>query len=144
MVGVNQAKSLFLLSVHGQEDDSFLPEWKAAVMIMNISDIPTRVEAGSNEKSSLVTRIGELDETPILTLVDTVEPSEAEPSKLPDPLIQALVDKLPRPDSIWSIDDRAKWLRAATMIFNLVYKLDEAKEPAAKIEDWPSDLKSAG
>jgi len=113
-------------------------------MIMNISDIPTRVEARSDEKASLVRRIGELDETPILTLVDPVEPTEAKSSKLPDPLIQALVDRLPKPDSIWSIDDRAKWLRAATMIFNLVYKLDEAKEPAAKIEDWPSDLKSAG
>jgi len=113
-------------------------------MIMNISDIPTRVEARSDEKASLVRRIGELDETPILTLVDPVEPTEAKSSKLPDPLIQALVDRLPKPDSIWSIDDRAKWLRATTMIFNLVYKLDEAKEPAAKIEDWPSDLKSAG
>ena len=138
VVGVNQAKSLFLLSVHGQGFSS--PEWKAAVM--NISDTPTRVEVGSDEKSSLVTRIGELDEPPVLTLVDTVEPSEA--SKVPDPLIQALVDKLPKPNTIWSIDDRAKWLRAATMIFNLVYKLDEAKEPAARIEDWPSDLKSAG
>ena len=71
-------------------------------MIMNISDIsdiPTR--------GSLVTRIAVLDETQVQTLVDTVEPSEAEPSKLPDPLIQALVDKLPKPNSIWSIDDRA-------------------------------------
>jgi hypothetical protein len=112
-------------------------------MIMNISDIPTRLEAGSDEKSSLVTRINELDETPILTLVDTVEPSEAEPSKLPDPLIQALVDKLPKPNSIWSIDGRAKWLRAATMIFNLVYKLDEANQPD-KNEQRPSASKSAG
>ena len=111
-------------------------------MIMNISDIPTRIEAGSDEKRSLVTRIGELDETPVLTLVDTVEASEAEPSKLPDPLIQALVDKLPKPDSIWSIDDRAKWLRAATMIFNLVYKLDETNK-VDKIEQNPSALKSA-
>jgi hypothetical protein len=111
---------------------------------MKVSDIPTRVEASSDEKSSLVTRIGELDETPVLTLVDTVEPSEAEPSKLPDPLIQALVDKLPKPDSIWSIDDRAKWLRAATMIFNLVYKLDEANQAQLKIEQRPSAFKSAG
>jgi hypothetical protein len=141
VVGVNQAKSLFLLSVHGQEDDSFLPEWKAAVM-MNISDIPTRVEAASDEKSSLVTRIGELDEPPVLTLVDTVEPSEA--SKVPDPLIQALVDKLPKPNTIWSIDDRAKWLRAAAIIFNLVYETGEAGEAAVKIEQEPSVLKSAG
>ena len=131
-----------MLNVHGQEHDSFLLEWKAAVMIMNISDIPTRVEAASDEKSSLVTRIGELDEPPVLTLVDTVEPSEA--SKVPDPLIQALVDKLPKPNTIWSIDDRAKWLRAAAIIFNLVYKLGEANEAAVKIEQDPSVLKSAG
>jgi hypothetical protein len=113
-------------------------------MNMNISDIPTRVEAGSNEKSSLVTRIGELDETPILTLVDTVEPSEAEPSKLPDPLIQALVDKLPKPETVWSLEDRAKWLRAAAIIFNLVYKLGDAHEAELKIEEKTSALKSAG
>jgi hypothetical protein len=129
--------------MHCQEHDFFLPERKAAVMIMNISDIPTRIEGGSDEKSSLVTRINELDETPILTLVDTVEPSEAELSKLPDPLIQALVDKLPKPNSIWSIDNRAKWLRAATVIFNLVYRLDEAHQ-TEKIGQMPSDLKSAG
>jgi len=107
-------------------------------MIMNISDIadiPTR--------GSLVTRIAEMNEGPPLTLVDTAEPSEAEPSKLPDPLIQALIDKLPKPNSIWSIDDRAKWLRAATMIFNLVYKLDETNE-AEKIEQKPSALNFAG
>ena len=112
-------------------------------MIMNISDIPTRIEARSDEKRFLAMRIGELDEGPVLTLVDPVEPSEAKSSKLPDPLIQALVDKLPKPDSIWSIDDRAKWLRAATMIFNLVYQFAEAKE-TDKIEQRPSDLKSAG
>jgi hypothetical protein len=46
-----------------------------------------------------------------------------------DPLIQALVDKLPKPNSIWSIDDRAKWLKAAAMAFNLVYRTDEREEP---------------
>ena len=137
VVGVNQAKSLFLLSVHGQKHDSLLPEWKAAVM--NISDIPTR--------------IAEMKEGAVLTLVDAVEPSKAERSKLPDPLIlarafpdpliRALVGKLPKPNTIWSIDDRAKWLRAATMIFNLVYQFAEAKE-TDKIEQRPSDLKSAG
>ena len=123
------------------------PFWKASVM--NISDIRTRIE--SSEKGSLVTRIAELEETPVLTLVDTAERSEAETlpdpliqalDEMPDPLIQALVKKLPRPNSIWSLEDRAKWLRAAAIIFNLVYK-PEANEPDAKIEDLPSDLKSA-
>jgi len=61
---------------------------------MSISDIRTRIE--SIEKSSLVTRIAELEETPVLTLVDTAEGSEAETSEMPDPLIQAL-DEMPDP-----------------------------------------------
>jgi hypothetical protein len=106
---------------------------------MNISDMRTRVEGA--EKSSLITRIADLDETPVLTLVDTSEQSDA--SEMPDPLIQALVNKLPKPNSVWSNEDRAKWLRAAAIIFNLVYK-PEPNEIDAKIENLPSDLKSAG
>ena len=106
---------------------------------MNISDMRTRVEGA--EKSSLITRIADLDETPVLTLVDTSEQSDA--SEMPDPLIQALVSKLPKPNSVWSNEDRAKWLRAAAIIFNLVYK-PEPNEIDAKIENLPSDLKSAG
>jgi hypothetical protein len=106
---------------------------------MNISDIRPRRE--DDEKSSLVTRIAELKEMPILTLVDTAESTTA--GEMADPLIQALVDKLPKPNTIWSLEDRAKWLRAAAIIFNLVYK-PEANEPDAKIDDLPSDRKSAG
>ena len=61
---------------------------------MSISDIRTRIE--SIEKSSLVTRIAELEETPVLTLVDTAERNEAEISEIPNPLIQAL-DEMPDP-----------------------------------------------
>ena len=106
---------------------------------MNISDIRPRRE--DDEKSSLVTRIAELKETPILTLVDTAEPTTAR--EMPDPLIQALVSKLPKPNTTWSLEERAKWLRAAAIIFNLVYK-PEANQSDSKIENLPSDLKSAG
>jgi hypothetical protein len=109
---------------------------------MNITDIRTKAEVGSNEKGSLVTRIAELQEEPVLTLVN--EAGEAESSKLLDPLIQALVDKLPKPDTIWLLEDRAKWLRAAAIIFNLVYKVGEAGEADIKIEKEPPVLKSAG
>ena len=116
---------------------------------MNTSDIRTRIEG--SEKGSLVTRIAEL-EAPVLTLVDTAERSETEISEMPDPLIQALdempdpliqalVKKLPKPNSIWCLEDRAKWLRAAAIIFNLVYKPGESD---SKTEDMPSVLKSAG
>ena len=96
--------------------------------IMNISDIRTRIESGTDEQSFLATR-SEPNEKPVLTLIDSPEPSEAEASVKPDPLIQALVDKLPRPDTVWSIDDRAKWLKAAAMAFNLVYRTDDVRAP---------------
>jgi hypothetical protein len=73
--------------------------------------------------------------------VDTAERSEAESSEMPDPFIQALVKKLPKPNSIWSLEDRAKWLRAAAIIFNLVYKPGEVD---SKTEDMQVDLKSVG
>jgi hypothetical protein len=120
----------------------FPPKCKATVM--NISDIRTRIE--SCEKSALVTRTAEPDETPVLKLVDPAEQSEsdAESSEMPDPLIQALVKKLPKPNSIWSIDDRAKWLRAASIIFNLVYKPGEGNETELKIQEKAEVMKSAG
>ena len=39
-----------------------------------------------------------------------------------DCLIRGLVDLLPKPDSVWSIEDRSKWLRLAAGIFDLGYK----------------------
>jgi len=100
---------------------------------MNISDIRTRVEALS-ERSCLVTRNAEPAETPILTLFEeSADRSEASEMPDQDPLIQALIDKLPKPNSIWSIDDRAKWLKAAAMAFNLVYRTPqhEGQAPSA-------------
>ena len=78
-------------------------------------------------RSCLVTRTIQQDETPLLTLVERG-------GETPDPLIQALIDKLPKPNTIWSIDDRGKWLKAAAMAFNLVYR-------TAEPEQTPSDLK---
>jgi hypothetical protein len=57
---------------------------------MNISDIRTRIESGTDEQSFLATR-SEPNEKPVLTLIDSPEPSEAEAGVKPDPLIQALV-----------------------------------------------------
>jgi hypothetical protein len=47
-----------------------------------------------------------------------------------DPLIQGLMDRLPKPDGMWPLDDRAKWLRTAASVFDLVYKAgdDEHRE----------------
>lgn len=107
---------------------------------MNISDLRTRIE--SSEKSSLLNEKAEPGEPSVLTLVDSAEPSAAR--KMPDPLIQALVDKLPKPNSVWSSGDRAQWLRAAAIIFNLVYKPAETDRADLKGEEEPSVLKSAG
>jgi hypothetical protein len=102
----------------------------------------TRLETGTNAPSPLVAKAerakdlaamllgGEqskpkLSETPeaILELVHVApEPTDR---VIPDPLIQGLVDRLPKPDSVWSLDDRGKWLRAAAVIFTLVYKTPE-------------------
>jgi hypothetical protein len=108
--------------------------WKGPTM--NITDLPTRADA-LNERTRLVTRTIEPDETPILRLLDTDELRDA--PEAPDPLIQALMDKLPKPNAVWSIDDRGKWLKAAAMAFNLIYRTAEQKP-----EQTMASLKSVG
>src|SRR6516164_2331330 len=100
---------------------------------MNMSEILTRVDS-LNDRSRLVMR-SEREETPVLTLADTAERT----CEMPDPLIQALVDKLPKPNTIWPIDDRASWLKAAAMAFNLIYKTSQRVE-----QQSTSELKAAG
>jgi len=101
---------------------------------MNITDLRAKVDT-LNDRSNLVTRGVEPDGDPVLTLVNTVETNG--PEKL-DPLLQALVDKLPKPNTVWSINDRGSWLKAAAMAFNLVYRLPERDEQASSV------LKSVG
>jgi hypothetical protein len=43
-------------------------------------------------------------------------------------LIRGLVDLLPRPDGIWPLDERAKWLRLAAGIFDLGYKAGDGDQ----------------
>ena len=108
---------------------------------MKISDIRTRIESGVDGQSFIAAKTDELelaaktDEAPILTLVDTAEPSGA-----CDPLVQALVGKLPKPNTSWPTGDRANWLIAAAMAFNP----GAGDESDLKIEEKPSSLKSAG
>ena len=90
----------------------------------------TRVDS-PYDKSRLVTRNVEREKTPVLSTLRTCE--------MPDPLIRALVDKLPKPNTIWPIDDRAKWLKAVAMAFNLIYKTSEREE-----QQSPSALKAVG
>ncbi len=45
-----------------------------------------------------------------------------------DLLIQGLVERLPKANSQWSLDDRARWLRTAVSVFDLVYKAEDAEQ----------------
>jgi hypothetical protein len=45
-----------------------------------------------------------------------------------DRLVQGLMDLLPKPDSIWSIEDRVKWLRLAEGIFDIGYKIGDGEQ----------------
>jgi len=70
---------------------------------------------------------------------------------LTDLLIRGLVERLPAPDAAWSLEDRAKWLRTAASVFNLVYKDPERERRAigialanqgAALTSAPRDLRS--
>jgi len=98
---------------------------------MNISTLRTSIKGGNaafgatalNERSRLVTESAKTGSGLNANL--SAQPTRVEGNRgEPDPLIQALVDRLPKSDSIWSIDDRAKWLKAAAMAFNLIYKTE--------------------
>ena len=60
-------------------------------------------------------------------------PQERMTDKSLDPLIQGLVNRLPEPDSIWSLNDRIKWLRTAANIFGLIYKCGEGEDKEIKL-----------
>jgi hypothetical protein len=50
-----------------------------------------------------------------------------------DSLIRGLVDMLPNADGLWSLDDRAKWLRLAADIFDLGYKAGDGEHKRISI-----------
>ena len=75
--------------------------------------------------------------TPLRLLGAQPSDVEGDDGGVTDLLIQGLLDRLPKPNAIWSLaptvliglifwslDDRAKWLRTAASIFGLVYNGD--------------------
>jgi hypothetical protein len=60
--------------------------------------------------------------TPLNLLGSQVVEAEGADRGATDLLIQGLVDRLPKPNATWSLDERAKWLRTAASVFGLVYK----------------------
>ncbi len=52
----------------------------------------------------------------------------SETAKPTDLLIRGLFERLPKPDEVWSLEDRTRWLRTAASIFALVYRAGEGEE----------------
>jgi hypothetical protein len=57
---------------------------------------------------------------------------QANPAAI-DSLVRGLVDLLPKPDGVWPLDDRAKWLRLAAGIFDLGYRLGDGEDRQLRI-----------
>jgi hypothetical protein len=83
----------------------------------------------SHGKSRLVTPRAEPppSRTP-LRLLDAQPPGTEADDRITDLLIQGLLDRLPKPNALWSLEDRAKWLRTAASIFGLVYKSSDGEQ----------------
>ena len=79
-------------------------------------------------RSDLMMRKMESNESLTAKLLST-QASDAADDRcaITDPLLRGLVDRLPKADSTWSLDDRAKWLSAAARIFDLVYKTSDGE-----------------
>lgn len=60
--------------------------------------------------------------TPLKLLGSQSVAAEESDSTKTDLLIQGLVDRLPKPNAVWSLEERAKWLRTAASVFGLVYR----------------------
>lgn len=66
--------------------------------------------------------------TPLKPFGAKATDAEADHGEGPDPLIQGLLDRLPTPNAVWSLDDRAKWLRTAAAIFGLIYNTIDGEQ----------------
>ena len=60
--------------------------------------------------------------------------AEAGGTKITDPLLQGLIERLPKPDGAWSLDARAKWLDIASRIFELVYSAGDNEQRKIEVE----------
>ena len=54
--------------------------------------------------------------------------NEAAENGATDLLLRGLVDRLPKPNGLWALEDRVKWLRTAVSIFALVYEPGESEQ----------------
>jgi hypothetical protein len=66
--------------------------------------------------------------TPLKLLGSQAADTEQAERWTADPLIRGLVDRLPKPNAAWSLEERAKWLRTAASVFGLVYKDSDGEQ----------------
>jgi hypothetical protein len=81
------------------------------------------------ERSHLTMPRADAGETLTARLLVARKAAALEPDQATtDLLLQGLVDRLPKPDATWSLDERAKWLRTAASVFDLVYKRGDGEK----------------
>lgn len=56
-----------------------------------------------------------------------------------NPFVQGLVEQLPSPGSTWEARDRAKWIRAAISVFDLVYDAEDPRPITVSIMKGDDD-----
>jgi hypothetical protein len=99
----------------------------------NLSDIARRTQhtegkAPTDERTSFM-NLQKARSTDTLTekLRNSQQVQPAEHARGIDQLIGGLVDLLPKPDGVWPIEERVKWLRLAAGIFDLGYKTGDGE-----------------
>ena len=99
----------------------------------SVSDfVRLKQTADSNETSSLVRKV-ESNATIANKLPRSLRAPEGV-RRIADPLIQGLIERLPKPEDVWSLDDRAKWLDLANRIFDLVYSAGDDEQRKIDVE----------
>jgi hypothetical protein len=84
-------------------------------------------ESASNARSRIATP-GVQPKDSLVTKLLVAQKNDAGEAAIPtDLLIQGLVERLPRANAVWPMDERAKWLRTAVSIFDLVYKAEDGE-----------------
>jgi hypothetical protein len=61
-------------------------------------------------------------------LVAQQSKAEDKEGEATDLLLRGIVDRLPKPGAAWPLEERAKWLRTAASIFDLVYKAGNGEQ----------------
>ena len=107
-----------------------------------ISEIPVAMpqqarqleDANSNVRSRIAAPRVELKDSLAAKLLTARKNDDKDENAATDLLIQGLVERLPKANGVWPLDDRAKWLRTAASVFDLVYKADAGDDREIAVE----------